>query len=89
MDSTFLQWLVGQAGVGGLAALALFLLDRSYRDALRREKETIEQGREDRRQLITVLADNAKSNASLQATIENLTRDLSRSVRGAFGAASD
>lgn len=81
MDSTFLQWLVGQAGVGGLAALALFLLDRSYRDALRREKETVEQGREDRRQLIVVLGDNAKMCSSLQGAVEALTREFGRSSR--------
>lgn len=71
----FVQWLVGQAGVGGLAGFALWLLDRSYRDALRREKEVIEQGREDRRQLIAVLAENAKTSTALQGTIENLARD--------------
>lgn len=82
MDSTFLQWLVGQVGVGGLAGLALYLLDRSYRDALRREKETVEQGREDRRQLIVVLGDNAKMCASLQGAVEALTREFGRSARG-------
>lgn len=81
MDSSFLQWLVGQAGVGGLAGLALFLLDRSYRDALRREKETIEVGREDRRQLITVLNENAKTFTALQAAIDNLTREVNRNRR--------
>ena len=83
MDSTFLSWLIGQSGIGALAGLALYFLDRSYKDALRREKETIEQGREDRRQLITVLGDNAKSQAALQATIENMTREWNRGRRGA------
>lgn len=89
MDSTFLQWLVGQVGVGGLAGLALYLLDRSYRDALRREKETVEQGREDRRQLIVVLGDNAKMCASLQAAVEALTREFGRSSRGERTAGND
>lgn len=86
MDSTFLQWIVGQVGVGGLAGLALYLLDRSYRDALRREKETVEQGREDRRQLIGVLGDNAKMCSSLQAAVEALTREFGRSGRTHGGA---
>lgn len=81
VDSTFLQWLIGQAGVGGLAALALWLLDRSYRDALRREKEVIEQGREDRRQLISVLSENARTFTALQATIENVSQTWGK-VRG-------
>jgi hypothetical protein len=86
MDSAFISWLIGQSGIGAIAALALFLLDRSYRDSLRREKETIEQSREDRRLLLSVLAENAKTNASLQATVENMTRSFSRSAtRGATG----
>lgn len=88
MDNAFISWLVGQSGIGALAALALFLLDRSYKDALRREKEVVEQGREDRRQLIAVLAENAKSHTSLQATIENMTREWGRS-RGKTGVSSD
>lgn len=85
MDSTFLQWLVGQAGVGGLAALALWLLDRSYRDALRREKEVVEQGREDRRQLISVLSENAKTFTALQTSIDSFTRQWAKQG-GAHGA---
>lgn len=89
MDGTFVQWLVQQTGAVAIAGLALWLLDRSYRDALRREKETIEQGREDRRQLITVIAENAKSHTSLQATIENMTREWSRNSRGGLAASDD
>lgn len=81
MDSAFIQWLTSQVGTAGLAGLALFLLDRSYRDSLRREKETVEQGREDRRQLIGVLGDNAKMCASLQSAVEALTREFGRSSR--------
>lgn len=89
MDNTFISWLVGQSGIGALAALALFLLDRSYKDALRREKEVVEQGREDRRQLIAVLAENAKSHTALQGTIENMTREWSRGARSASGPGND
>ena len=81
MDATFVQWLVGQTGTAALAGLALYLLDRSYRDSLRREKETAEQGREDRRQLIAVLGENAKLCASLQSAVEALTREFGRSPR--------
>lgn len=88
MDSAFISWLVGQSGIGALAALSLWLLDRSYKDALRREKEVIEQGREDRRQLIAVLAENAKSHTALQATIENFSREWGRKYNTS-GAADD
>lgn len=82
MPTEFITWLIGQAGIGGIAALALFLLDRSYRDALRREKEVNDQSRADRAQLITVISENAKSQAALQATIENMTREWGRMARG-------
>lgn len=81
MDSTFIQWLTSQVGTAGLAGLALYLLDRSYRDSLRREKESAEQGREDRRLLIVALGENAKMCTSLQAAVEALTREFGRSSR--------
>ncbi len=80
-----MQWLVGQVGVGGLAGLALWLLDRSYRDWLRREKEAIDTGREDRRLLIEVLAENARTFTQLQSAIENLTREVGRTGRRDVG----
>lgn len=89
MDSTFVQWLIGQVGTAGLAGLALYLLDRSYRDSLRREKESAEQGREDRRQLIAALGENAKMCASLQSSVEALTREVGRSPRRDGGGSND
>jgi hypothetical protein len=85
MDSTFLTWLIGQSGIGALAGFALWLLDKSYKDALRREKEVVEQGREDRRQLIQVLAENAKSHTALQTTIERVALEWGK--RGTHGSA--
>jgi len=86
VDAGFVQWALGQTGIGAVAALALWLLDRSYRDSLRREKDTVEQGREDRRLLISILAENTKSNAALQLTIENMTRTIAaRSARAGNG----
>lgn len=101
MSPEFIQWMIGQAGIGGLAAFALFLLNKSWKDRLdeqklatAREQQVTENSREDRRQLIAVLTDNAKamaenskSTSSLQSTIENLTRDVGQFRRG--GAASD
>lgn len=99
MSPEFVQWMIGQAGIGGLAAFALFLLNKSWKDRLdeqkaatAREQQVSESGREDRRQLIAVLTENAKiitENtrvvSSLQSTIENVTRDGWRRS----GAASD
>lgn len=76
MSPEFVQFIFGQSGIGALAAFALWLLDRTYKDALRREKEMNEQLREDRRQLIAVLGESARSNMALQATIESMSKEL-------------
>lgn len=88
MDATFVQWMVGQSGIAGIAIFAMFLLNKSWRDRtdeqkaqMAREREVAELAREDRRQLIAVVTENAKvitensrTVSSLQQTIENLTR---------------
>jgi len=88
VDPTFVQWMVGQTGIAGIAVFAMFLLNKSWRDRIdeqraqmAREREVAELAREDRRQLIGVVTENAKvitensrTVSSLQQTIENLTR---------------
>lgn len=88
MDATFAQWVIGQGGIAGIAIFAMFLLNKSWRDRIEeqkaqmaREREVAELAREDRRQLIVVITENAKvitensrTVANLQATVENLTR---------------
>jgi len=39
MDNSFIQWLVGQTGLMGVAALALLMLRRSYEDQLTAGKQ--------------------------------------------------
>lgn len=70
MDVTFIQFMTTQIGLGGLAALALWLNARAYQDALRREQAYAEANREDKKQILQVVTDNAKVLTSLQATIE-------------------
>lgn len=38
METTFLQWLVGQTGLAGLAGLALWMLKNSYEQRLADEQ---------------------------------------------------
>ena len=72
MESTFVEWLVGQAGVAGIAGLALFLLNRTYQDALRRESDHASTTRDDKLKLISVLEENARAMTGLQKAIDNL-----------------
>ena len=37
MDASFIQLILSQTGMGGIAALAMWLMNKSHQDALRRE----------------------------------------------------
>jgi hypothetical protein len=51
MDPTLIQWIVGQGGTAGLAALALYMLKHAYDERLRERDERIRQGDEYNRRL--------------------------------------
>ena len=84
-DPNLIQWLVGQAGIGGLAAMALYTLNTNHQAALRREREYSEANREDKAKLLSVLSDNTAALTKLTGTIENLVyghvSDASRSPK--------
>lgn len=67
-----IQWLVGQAGIGGLAAFALYTLNTNHQQALRREQEYAASNREDKLQLLRVMAENTIAVTKLTAMIEQL-----------------
>lgn len=81
MDPTFIQWLIGQAGVAGLAAMSVYLLNRSYEDAKAREKEFSDNNRADKLQLIAVLQETTKALNNLENAVETLIRDSKQSSR--------
>lgn len=72
MESSFIEWLVGQAGIGGLAAMSLYLLNRAHQDALRREKEHAEQNRSDKLEFMRVLSDTARALTGLEKAIDDI-----------------
>lgn len=86
MDQALLQWIGTQVGATGIAVLALWLLDRAHKDRLRDNDEAIKTGREDRKELIAVISENAKTFTALQGAIENLMRELVSNRRNAGGA---
>ena len=53
LNATFIEWLVGQAGLAGIAALALYLLNRAWREAALREEKHSEEKMELMRELGT------------------------------------
>lgn len=75
MQNDFLQWLVAQGGVGGLAAFALWMLNRVWTDALRREQQRSAEQREDKIRLASVLEANTKALVRLESLIEHKLKD--------------
>lgn len=82
MDPTFIQWLVGQSGMAGLAAFALWLNNRQAQEALRREHETSEQLRALNAEVLTTLKDVTKALTGLQGAIDGITRPERRAPTG-------
>jgi hypothetical protein len=72
MESAFIEWLVGQVGVAGIAGLSLYLLNRTYQDALRRELDHAATARDDKLKMISVLEENARAMTGLQRAIDSL-----------------
>lgn len=76
MDSAFIQFLTTQVGLGGVAALALWLNGRAYQDALRREREYAEANREDKKQIMQYMTENTRAIAGLEGAIDALKNEL-------------
>lgn len=73
MDQAFIQLILSQTGMGGIAVLALWLLNKAYTDALRREREYAETLRADRVEIVTVIRDLTKALAGLENAVESQT----------------
>ena len=75
MDTAFWQWILGQTGMGGIAALAMWLMNKSHQDALRREIANNELMRAERAELIKVMNDTTRALTALESVISSLTYD--------------
>jgi len=58
--TTLIQWIVGQAGLGGLAAFSLFILNAVWKQRVEDEKETAQQINEMRKQTLDALRRNTE-----------------------------
>lgn len=77
-DSNLFQLILTQTGLGGIAFFAMWLLNRTHTDALRREREYAETLRSDRAELLTVTRDLVKIMAGLENAVQTLTNELHR-----------
>lgn len=82
MDQAMIQWLVGQAGISGLAAFALYTLNVNHQTALKREREYAESNREDKQTMFRVMSENTTAVTQLVAAIQELTREYRTTGNG-------
>jgi hypothetical protein len=61
MDPSFVQWMVGQTGIGSLAAFSIWQLLQSKNEEIRREREAAVRQREDLDRLLQALGENTKA----------------------------
>jgi hypothetical protein len=88
MDPTLLQWIVGQTGMAGLAAFAIWLMDQRHKEgiartdeSMRREIQNVETHRMDKAQLIEVLNKNAEVQTRLIDTLNRVDDRLTQVER--------
>jgi TolA-binding protein len=75
VDAPFIEWLIGQAGIGGLAAMSIYLLNRSYQDNLRREKENADTQRADKLEVMRLMTEITRAISRLEGSIDGLHDD--------------
>ena len=81
MDAAFVNMILSQTGMGGIAALAMWLMNKSHQDALRREIANNELMRAERAELIRVMNDTTKALTALEGAIYTLTHERDNTRR--------
>ena len=89
MSPDIIQWIVGQVGTAGIAALALVMLNRSWETQLANQKTAQEELIEQRKTLMEmgkamVVAMNEQSSATRESTMAS--RELYQEVRSAMAS---
>ena len=68
--SNILQWVLGQVGLGGIAAMALWMLRETYRMMVLREQEITAQSKEDKSAVLLALTENSRILSRLTTLLE-------------------
>ena len=61
MEQAFIEWVVGQAGLAGIAGLSLWMLNSVWRQRLQEAQAQAEQERSDKLRLTEVLRENTQA----------------------------
>lgn len=72
MEPTFIQWLIGQAGIAGLAGFALYMLDRAHKQVQLLTAEYAATNREDKLLLLRTMDEASKMQATLLTKYDTL-----------------
>jgi len=60
MEGTIIEWIIQQAGMAGIAALSLVMLNKVWCDRVEEEKRRAEEINQMRKQLLEALDRNTK-----------------------------
>lgn len=72
MTPEIIQFIVGQVGVAGVAYFALLMVERSYKESLRREEQVNRQLDVLLNRVLSTLEKNSETNSALLHTINEL-----------------
>ena len=78
LEDTILQWLVTQAGLAGIAALSIIILNRVWADRTNSELARRAEEREDKLALLQAYQDNAAAMKEISTAISQHTATIQR-----------
>ncbi len=84
MTPDFMQWILGQAGVAGVAALALWMLNETWKARLEDQKQFADVLDDHRNKLMAIVEQNAKAmteNAVTNRELITAIRELQDAVQ--------
>jgi hypothetical protein len=74
VENALLQWIVQQVGLGGLAAFALLMLNKVWRERLADKEEHIKEIGQQRSDLVRTFQENTKVLTQLCERLENIRK---------------
>ena len=76
MEQPFIEWLVGQAGLAGIAGLSLWMLNAVWKHRLEEAKEWADKERADKTRLADVLQENTQAITAMTEVMRQVCEHL-------------
>lgn len=76
MEVAFFEWLLQQAGMAGIAGLALWFMQQNHSAYMERERENVATHREDKGRLLEALQKNTEASTKLVTAVAHLEQAI-------------